>query len=51
MKKKEQFRKELNDQVQQKELIKKQEKEFKNIESYHFKKLNEKLKEEEENGK
>lgn len=48
MEKKHQFRKELYKQVQQKEEIRKQEKELKKIECEELKKLNEKLNEEEE---
>lgn len=51
MKKQQQFRNELNKQVQEKNEIKKQEKEIKIIEFNDFKKLNEKLNEEEKLGK
>lgn len=50
MEKKLQFRKELFEQVQQKEVILEQQKELKIIECNDIKKLNEKLNEEEEFG-
>lgn len=51
MEKKQQFRMELNEQVQEKEEIRKQEKQLKHIECNDFKILNAKLIEEEEFGK
>lgn len=51
MEKKQQFRKELFEQVQQKEVILEQQKVLKAIECNDIKKLNEKLNEEEKFGK
>jgi len=51
LEKKQQFRKELYEQVVQKEAILEQEKELKAIERDNIKKLNEKLNQEEEFGK
>jgi len=48
MEKKQQFRMALNEQVQEKENIRKHERELKNIESSTIKKLNEQWNEEEE---
>lgn len=45
MRKKEQIRKDLFEQIQQKELIRKHDNELKQIESISFKKLNEELEE------
>lgn len=50
MEKKQQFREKLYEQVQEKEVIRQQEKELKNIECNHFKLVNTKLNEEIELG-
>lgn len=49
MEKQQQFRNDLYEQVKQKELSRKHEKELKEIECIEFKKLNDELEEEEKN--